>query len=61
MLETAFGKISGINEIKIWGDGTPLREFLHVQDLATSKQGPKTQPATLALSNDSSTRARRAS
>ena len=24
----------GKNEVEIWGDGTPLREFLHVQDLA---------------------------
>ena len=27
-------KISGAQEIAIWGDGTPLREFLHVEDLA---------------------------
>ena len=27
-------KISGAKEIDIWGDGTPLREFLHVDDLA---------------------------
>jgi len=27
-------KISGLNQVQIWGDGTPLREFLHVEDLA---------------------------
>jgi GDP-L-fucose synthase len=27
-------KISGAKEIVIWGDGTPLREFLHVEDFA---------------------------
>lgn len=27
-------KTSGIKEVEIWGDGTPLREFLHVEDLA---------------------------
>lgn len=27
-------KISGSNEVKLWGDGTPFREFLHVDDLA---------------------------
>ena len=27
-------KIKGSNEVAIWGDGTPLREFLHVDDLA---------------------------
>jgi GDP-L-fucose synthase len=27
-------KTNGINEVEIWGDGTPLREFLHVEDLA---------------------------
>ena len=27
-------KVSGLNEVQIWGDGTPLREFLHVEDLA---------------------------
>ena len=27
-------KISGANQVQIWGDGTPLREFLHVEDLA---------------------------
>ncbi len=27
-------KINGASEVMIWGDGTPLREFLHVEDLA---------------------------
>ena len=27
-------RIKGLSEVTIWGDGTPLREFLHVQDLA---------------------------
>ena len=27
-------KISKSPEVTIWGDGTPLREFLHVEDLA---------------------------
>jgi GDP-L-fucose synthase len=27
-------KILGAPEVEIWGDGTPLREFLHVEDLA---------------------------
>lgn len=27
-------KTSGSNEVEIWGDGSPLREFLHVSDLA---------------------------
>jgi GDP-L-fucose synthase len=27
-------KINGDEKVKIWGDGAPLREFLHVQDLA---------------------------
>ncbi len=27
-------KMAGINEVDVWGDGTPLREFLHVDDLA---------------------------
>jgi GDP-L-fucose synthase len=27
-------KISGAGEVEIWGDGSPLREFLHVNDLA---------------------------
>jgi len=26
--------LAGKNKVEIWGDGTPLREFLHVQDLA---------------------------
>ena len=26
-------KITGKNEVEIWGSGTPLREFLHVDDL----------------------------
>ena len=29
-------KIYNKDEVKIWGDGTPLREFLHVKDLATA-------------------------
>ena len=29
-------KIRGLSEVAIWGDGTPLREFLHVQDLASA-------------------------
>lgn len=27
-------KIDGITSVELWGDGTPLREFLHVDDLA---------------------------
>ncbi len=27
-------KIKGAENVEIWGDGTPLREFLHVNDLA---------------------------
>lgn len=27
-------KVAGQNEVEIWGSGTPLREFLHVDDLA---------------------------
>jgi len=27
-------KINGVESVRIWGDGTPLREFLHVDDLA---------------------------
>lgn len=27
-------KIQGAKAVEIWGDGTPLREFLHVEDLA---------------------------
>ncbi|TSA48149.1 MAG: GDP-L-fucose synthase [Actinomycetales bacterium] len=27
-------KVRGASEVEIWGDGTPLREFLHVEDLA---------------------------
>jgi len=27
-------KIAGASEVIIWGDGTPMREFLHVEDLA---------------------------
>jgi GDP-L-fucose synthase len=26
--------VNGSNEVVIWGSGTPLREFLHVDDLA---------------------------
>jgi len=27
-------KVNGLNEVEIWGTGTPKREFLHVDDLA---------------------------
>lgn len=27
-------KVGGAKEVEIWGDGSPLREFLHVEDLA---------------------------
>lgn len=27
-------KVSGADEVRVWGTGTPLREFLHVDDLA---------------------------
>ncbi len=36
-------KLSGARSVEIWGDGSPLREFLHVEDLAR---------ATLTLLND---------
>jgi len=29
-------KIKNLAEVTIWGDGTPLREFLHVEDLASA-------------------------
>jgi GDP-L-fucose synthase len=29
-------KLSGVNEVTIWGSGTPKREFLHVDDLASA-------------------------
>lgn len=29
-------KINGRKSVEIWGDGTPLREFLHVDDLASA-------------------------
>lgn len=29
-------KINSEQSVEIWGDGTPLREFLHVQDLASA-------------------------
>ncbi len=28
------GKINGLPEVEVWGTGSPLREFLHVDDLA---------------------------
>jgi GDP-L-fucose synthase len=28
--------LAGINEVTLWGSGTPRREFLHVDDLATA-------------------------
>jgi len=27
-------KVAGLHEVEIWGTGTPMREFLHVDDLA---------------------------
>ena len=29
-------KLSGASEVTIWGTGTPIREFLHVEDLASA-------------------------
>jgi len=29
-------KVNDLAEVAIWGDGTPLREFLHVEDLASA-------------------------
>ena len=29
-------KVNKLAEVAIWGDGTPLREFLHVEDLASA-------------------------
>jgi len=29
-------KVNNLTEVSIWGDGTPLREFLHVEDLASA-------------------------
>ena len=29
-------KVKNLAEVAIWGDGTPLREFLHVEDLASA-------------------------
>jgi GDP-L-fucose synthase len=29
-------KVRELTQVEIWGDGTPLREFLHVADLATA-------------------------
>lgn len=28
------GKVEGANSVKIWGTGSPMREFMHVDDLA---------------------------
>ena len=30
------GKVTGATEINLWGTGTPMREFLHVDDLANA-------------------------
>lgn len=27
-------KVAGVSEVEVWGTGTPMREFLHVDDLA---------------------------
>jgi GDP-L-fucose synthase len=29
-------KVNRLSEVDVWGDGTPLREFLHVEDLASA-------------------------
>ena len=31
-----YAKVNKLAEVAIWGDGTPLREFLHVEDLASA-------------------------
>jgi GDP-L-fucose synthase len=30
------GKVKGFNEVTLWGTGTPKREFLHVDDMASA-------------------------
>ena len=30
-------KVAGVNEVTVWGTGTPRREFLHVDDLAAER------------------------
>ena len=31
-----FAKKNNLKEVELWGDGSPLREFLHVDDLASA-------------------------
>ena len=44
-------KATGIKEVSIWGDGTPLREFMHVDDLANAIIFMATQQSDESLFN----------
>jgi len=49
-------KISNASNVTIWGDGTPLREFLYVEDLARAIMvlvGSKSLPAFLNIGSSS--------
>jgi GDP-L-fucose synthase len=47
-------KAAGIKEVSIWGDGTPLREFMHVDDLANAIIFMATQQSDESLFNGGS-------
>lgn len=40
-------KVQGLDEIKIWGSGTPRREFLHVDDMAEASLFVLSLPKTV--------------
>ncbi|MBZ5761973.1 GDP-L-fucose synthase [Rhizobium sp. VS19-DR104.2] len=44
-------KLSGVKELVVWGDGTPRRELLHVDDLANAMKYVMLAPTTHDLYN----------